>query len=298
MLLVGHDRRVSDAPAENPEALIKEARRRARRRRGIATVLLIAGAALAYVASAGGGNGVVRETAASPFVNVRAFSGEGELAFISRGSLWVLDGAAGSLRKVAPTRYTTRAEGNVDFGGIPAHTALTPNAPTFSHDGRWLAYVVPHAAGDGAFSQLWIAHGDGTAAHLVRGVAVDQLVGWSPTADVLAVVTDARTAPIYDPATATKMRFHRSAVVQLVTPRGAGRRLLELPAGAKGQIYDAVWSPDGHAVAVATYEGFPSPLTTIRAYPIAGGAPTTWLVFRAGEGLPAVCPGELPGSHR
>ncbi len=95
MLLVGHERQVSDAPAENPEALIKEARRRARRRRGIATVLLIAGAALAYLASTGGGAGIVRETAASPFVNVRAFGGEGELAFISRGSLWacLLDGA-------------------------------------------------------------------------------------------------------------------------------------------------------------------------------------------------------------
>ncbi len=96
-----------------------------------------------------------------------------------------------SLRKVAPTRYTTRAEGNPDFGGIPAHTALTPNAPTFSPDGRWLAYLVPQAAG-GAFSQLWIANGDGTAAHLVRRVAVDQLVGWSPTADVLAVITATR----------------------------------------------------------------------------------------------------------
>ncbi len=295
MLLVGHDRRASDAPAENPEALIKEARRRARRRRGIATVLLIAGAAVAYVASAGGGTGIVRETAGRPFVNVRAFSGDGELAFISRGSLWALDGAAGSLRKIASTRYTTRAEGNIDFDGIPAHTALTPSSPTFSHDGRWLAYLVPHAAGGGAFSQLWIANGDGTAAHLVRRVAVDQLVGWSPTADVLAVTSDTQTARTSFP-NGTTGTLQQEAAVEVVTPTGAARRLLAMPATLRGpRIYDAVWSPDGHAVAVATYEGFPSPLTTIRAYPIAGGAPTTWLVFRARERLPGVCPAACQG---
>jgi WD40 repeat protein len=202
----------------------------------------------------------------------------------------VLDGAAGALRKVASTSYTAQAEGNIDFGGILAHTALVPGSPAFSHDGRWLAYLVPHGAGDGAFSQLWIADGDGTAAHLVSRLAVDQLVGWSPSADVLAVTTDTRTAPVYDPAMGAKLRSDEATVLQLVTPGGVTRRLLAVPAIVHGpQIYDAVWSPNGTAIAVATYEGFPSPLSTVRAYPIAGGTPTTWLVIRARQGLPGVC---------
>ena len=201
MLLLGDDRRAAASRSieDLPEALIEEARRRTRRRRrrgGLVVVLVVAAIVLGLIASAGGGSGVVSETASRPFVNVRAFSHDGELAFISRGSLWVLDGAAGSLRKVASRSYTAQPEGNIDSGGIPAHTALVPGSPTFSRDGRWLAYLVPHAAGDGAFSQLWIAHGDGTEAHLVRRLAVDELVGWSPTADVLAVTTDTRTAPV------------------------------------------------------------------------------------------------------
>ena len=230
----------------------------------------------------------MRETANSPFVNVRAFRRDGELAFVSRGSLWVLDGAAGSLRKVASTSDTTHAAGNVDLGGIPAHTALVPGSPTFSHDGRWLAYLVPHAAG-GTFSQLWIANGNGTAPHAVRGVAVDQLVGWSATSDVLAVTSNTQTARMPVPH-GTTGRLRRESAVEVVTPTGATRRLLAVPATRRGpRIYDAVWSPSGQAIAVATYEGFPSALTTIRTYPIAGGAPTTWLVIRAPQGLRGIC---------
>ncbi len=258
-------------------------------RGGAAVALLVGAAVIAVLASTGGSSGIVAETASRPFVNVRAFSHHGELAFISRGSLWVLDGAAGSLRKVASTSYTTQPEGNTGFGGIPAGTALVPASPTFSHDGRWLAYLVPHAAG-GTFSQLWISDGDGSAAHVVSRLAVDQLIGWSPTADALAVTTDTRTGPVYDPATRAKLRPDETTVLQLVTPRGATRRLLAVPAAVNGpKIYDAVWSPNGNAIAVATYEGFPSRLTTIRTYPIAGGMPSTWLVIHARHGLPGVC---------
>ena len=279
-------------PTPDAQALIKEARRRTRRRRwrgGVAVVSLVGAGVLAVLGTTGGSSGVVAETAGRPFVNVRAFSHDGELAFISRGSLWVLDGGLGSLRKVASTSYTTHAEGNVDFGGIPAHSALVPGSPTFSHDGRWLAYVVPNAAADGSASQLWIAHGDGTDAQPVRRLAVDELIGWSPTADVLAATADTQTGAMRFP-NGTTGTLQRETVLELVTPSGGTRRLLALPATLRGpQVYDAVWSPNGNAIAVATYEGFPSPLTTIRAYPIAGGTPTTWLVIRARQGLAGIC---------
>src|SRR5215831_18516558 len=56
-----------------------------------------------------------------PVVNTSAFAGHGELAFISRGVLWVLDGATGTLHPVAPP-------------------TITPLTPQFSADGRWLAF--------------------------------------------------------------------------------------------------------------------------------------------------------------
>ena len=83
-----------------PEALIPEARIRTRRRRLAAVVLLLAGAAAgAYALLAPAGPAVIAGTAASPFADARAFSGHGELAFVSRDQMWVLDGASGD----APT---------------------------------------------------------------------------------------------------------------------------------------------------------------------------------------------------
>ena len=65
---------------------------------------------------------------------------------------------------------------------------VVPGSPTFSLDGRWLAYVVTPQTADGSPSQLWVARADGAGAHEVAKLAVDWLVGWSPTADQLAVI--------------------------------------------------------------------------------------------------------------
>ncbi len=103
---------------EDPQALIGEARRRTRRRRlrtTIGVAVLLGAGAFAFFATSGGSSGIVAETQRRPFVNVRAFRHEGELAFISRGSLWVLDGAAGSLRKVASTTYTAQSVADPSF---------------------------------------------------------------------------------------------------------------------------------------------------------------------------------------
>jgi hypothetical protein len=56
-----------------------------------------------------------------PAVNTAAFAGHGELAFLSRGTLRVLDGMTGSLRAVVTP-------------------GMTPGTPAFSPGGRWLAF--------------------------------------------------------------------------------------------------------------------------------------------------------------
>src|SRR4051794_20065273 len=86
------------------EALIREARDRQRRRRrriGLAVAAAAAvGAVLGVVFSGGSGNPAVVRIPNGPTVNVEAFAGQGRLAFVSRNSLWVVDGTSRSLRKV------------------------------------------------------------------------------------------------------------------------------------------------------------------------------------------------------
>jgi len=126
--------------ADEAAALFEEARRRThrRRRRGALAALLITAAALSsYLASSPAGSSSIAETANTPFANVRAFEHRGELAFISRGRLWVLGGGRDRLTAVSR----------------PWQTASDPQ---FAPDGRWLAYTV-------GTSQLWVARADGAA---------------------------------------------------------------------------------------------------------------------------------------
>jgi hypothetical protein len=95
--------------ATDPEALIAEARRRTRRRRlraAISGVVLVGSGVLAFFASNSASGGIVAEAAGRPFVDVKAFRRDGELAFISRGALWLLDGVSSSLRRLpVPAGY-------------------------------------------------------------------------------------------------------------------------------------------------------------------------------------------------
>ena len=105
-----------------------------------------------------------------PSVNVAAFTRHGELAFVSRGALWVLDGATRTLRLVAPPD-------------------MRPASPVFSADGRWLAFaaITPNPKVPAALaSTVWLAHGDGSGVHPI-GPGLGLVGGWSPAADVLAV---------------------------------------------------------------------------------------------------------------
>jgi WD40-like Beta Propeller Repeat len=282
---------------EDPEALIEEARRRTRRRRRRAAtgaVMLVGVAALALVASSGGGSGIVAETSAQPFVSVRAFSREGELAFISRGALWVLDGAAASLRVVASSTFTKGSRSVAEHGHAPQTSTsgpAVPGSPTFSHDGRWLAYLVTAQTADGGPSQLWIANADGTGAHEVAKLAVDQFVGWSPTADVLAVIAEAKGWYL------NERQGQLPVELKLVSAGGVTRRLgaLSTSPTRPGQIENAVWSPDGSNIAVSVTDPLPGVANTVSAYPVGGGKPTMWFRIRNTQTLPRVCSSSCGG---
>jgi hypothetical protein len=74
------------AVAEDPQALIEEARRRARRRRrrrgALAAAVIVVGVVAGLLAGRSvGGRGVVLASTSTPFANLRAFAGQGELAF-------------------------------------------------------------------------------------------------------------------------------------------------------------------------------------------------------------------------
>lgn len=271
MLLLNEEERGPGAEVDSSEALFREARRRARRRRvrwGVAVAVVVVAAAAAYrsLSSAAGG-GLVSETSSRPFVNVRAFAKLGELAFVSRGKLWLLDGARGSLRR------------------LPLPAGLSAETPRFSHDGRWLAYLVTRGSGLSAGPVgLWVARADGTQAHRVAGRNIAQFVGWSPASDLLGLTTQ-REEPFPPYPTVTSL--------ELVSANGSRRTLVDLhPSRAHpDSIEDAVWSPDGRAIAVSTNDLFLGGGTVIRSYPVDGRAPTTWFRIATRQRLANACTG-------
>lgn len=244
------------APAD-PAAVIRQARARQRRRRKrIAAVLaataVAAGAVLLAVSRNGGAAPAGSAPhAVRPSVDSAAFAGHGELAFVSRGTLWVLDGRTGALRRV------------------PA-PGVAPQDPAFSRDGRWLAFVgtSPHDPAASAPDTLWLASGNGSGAHQVRGLAVERLLGWSPARDLLAVTAGPQSAapPGGLPAT-----------VRLVSPSGSVRRL-----AGPASIESAAWSPDGTSIAVAETSASASELVS---YPVMGGRPEQWLRLAADHSM-------------
>jgi hypothetical protein len=249
-----------DPLEDGAEALIREARRRTRRRvrRRVAAVAVLLGLGAAVFSVVGrGSGGVIGETATHPYVNVRAFQGRGEVAFISRGEVWVLDGGRGTLRR------------------SPVPAGYAPSAPVFSHDGRWLAYVVTRNQDLNGPSELWIAHADGTGAHQVRGLVVNQFVGWSPSVDLVAVEAGESVHVPYGSPTA----------LDVVSPSGRARVLLTRSAqrtlATRGAIWSAVWAPDGQSLAVSTYSPDRDAGAEILVVPVAAGAPpTVWFSIR------------------
>ena len=160
-MLIDHEPpAVREPVVDDADALIREARWRTRRRRGrIAVVVLLVGAGvLAFFAATGGGSGIVAETASRPFVDVKTLSHGGELAFVSRGQLWVLDGDTNELVHVS--RGSQQAAD-----------------PQFSPNGRWLTYLVDS-------TQVWLARSDGASPRYVT--TGGGIGGWLPNGRLVA----------------------------------------------------------------------------------------------------------------
>lgn len=242
-----------DAPRD-AEAIMREARRRARRRQvgvALAVLLVAAGAAVAGASAGGGGQrGATRVPPlpkGAPSVDAKAFAHQGLLAFASNGALYVLDGTSETLREVG-------------------HEHSGAEKPSFSHDGRWLAYIAagsetsvtglgPEAPFAPASGPLVLAHADGSAARRVRTVGRISVALWSPRADLLLAVTG---VPYYGSA------------VWVVSPDGTARKLY-----SAYPIYGVAWSPDGRQVAVAVGNGHAS-ATSVETLPVSGGRPRLW----------------------
>lgn len=243
------------------QALFEEAYRRRKRRRRVTlvTVALIGFAAAVAHGVSGGGRGAPSTgphadggQADVPAVNGSAFSHHGELAFVSRGSLWILDGSSSSLRRV-------------DTPG------LVPSAPSFSPDGRWLAFMASEERPACCYgrlqvvsSELWIAKGNGRDPHQLTGLAFHSVIGWNPRRDLLAVtVGKAATAP-YGVATG----------IDLITPAGGVRRLL-----SGSHVWGGEWSPEGSALAASSEvpaHGSDHQMGLLSSYTLGSASPTVW----------------------
>ncbi|HMK97980.1 MAG TPA: hypothetical protein VK425_10565, partial [Acidimicrobiales bacterium] len=206
-----------------------------------------------------------------PMVNVTAMHGRDELAFVSRGDLYLLDGATGRVDEV------------------PVGPGRTAVGPTFSPDGKWVAFQTESYAFP-ASRELWVARSNGTDRRQV--IAADGYYGWDPGADLLAISTDSTYTQVLRGST---YRESEAARLELVSPTGARRQLLSLPMPAKPVvwpppgIWDASWSPSGDAIAVAV-DSFHAG-SSIRSYPLDGGKPTTWFSINGTAQLPGLCSG-------
>ncbi len=238
--------------------------------------VVVLGVLAGVIATRGGARRLSPVTPSSPTtVDARAFQGHGVLAFVSKGSLYLLNGATGRLVHLADPGYA-------------------PSDPTLSHDGRWLAYQ-QEAGGPGpggaesshggdANYQLWIARSNGTDAHRVTSLVNSEIVGWSPSRDVLAVIG----LPPQDWTCRSKAL---TTSVALVTPAGASRTVYKLGNSCRNPrgFYGAVWSPDGKSLAVSTTHFKMSGGSQVVAIDLATGAQRTWFSIRNSQGLPGVC---------
>jgi TolB protein len=228
------DRQPPIERAAEPEALIEQARRRQRRRRrasGLVAALAIAGVGIYAAACDGGPSAPPDSVAASadragyPSVDPRAFRAEGDLAFVSLGSLFVLDGATGALRQVPP---------------------LTGAAsdPQFSPDGRWLAFQT----GDNA---VGVARADGASPRLL---AQQSFVGWLPDGELLTTFTGTSTST----APAPLLRYRISSAGRPVRVGTASADLMSWSPDGHAYVFDVssavVTNPNGGSHATASIE--------------------------------------------
>jgi TolB protein len=178
-----------------------------------------------------------------PVVHIAGLHGDGSLAFISRGSLWLLDTSTYSVHELVPAKDH-------------------PDAPQFSADGKWLAFLA-HRRGGGTW--ICLVRSDGGGMHRLhrRDIAFD---GWAPRGHRLAIdfVSRRGAVPVRD-----------TSVVATWRPGTEPRAVARV-----GGLTGVVWSPDGRELGIATADwdrrGSVPGTTSIATYPIAGGRPTIW----------------------
>jgi hypothetical protein len=184
-----------------------------------------------------------------PFINVASFSSEGELAVVSQGKLWVLDGAKGSVAE------------------LPVPTGQVPSSPSFSFDGRWVSFITTRQTANGMVKAVWVARSDGLALRLLASFTGPStlVIGWDAGHDVLAYVTSANH-DIYAPP----------SEVWFWVPGTGARMVARAP-----EVTGGTWSPDGTSLAVMSDTDMPRTVSnwtaTITTYGLSGGAGRVWL---------------------
>lgn len=101
-------------------------------------------------------------------VNGSALKGQGDLAFVRDGLLYVVAGKTGQVTRVSESGQALK--------------------PLWSHDGQWLAYL--RSGDDANRGILWLVRRDGTQAHEIQGlpqVVMKNGYAWSPSGNRLAV---------------------------------------------------------------------------------------------------------------
>jgi hypothetical protein len=194
-----------------------------------------------------------------PVVDAKAFASEGELAFVSRSALWVLDGQNGTLY------------------AIPVPTGFTPESPALSPDGQWVAYIATGKQMTTDHGVTWtastivVARSDGQDAQRLTTVNEPEraIIGWNSRTDSLAYV-----AP---EGSLSRNPYSPPAKVELWTPEGT--RLVTTDPEVEG----GAWSPDGTRLAVMSDTDIPLTRhtwsTSITVFPAIGGTGTTWLRY-------------------
>lgn len=134
----------------------------------------------------------------------------GRVAFVRGGDIWVKALPDGEERRLTQ-------DGRND-------------TPRWSPSGDWLAFL---KASDPPRQELWVVRSSGAEARRVASLdsALGQLVAWSPTADVLAYVSQGG----------------------LFTVRADGSELRELAAPGTG-VQGLAWAPEGERLAYARIE--------------------------------------------
>ena len=156
-----------------------------------------------------------------PAVRVYASAFPARVAFISNGQLMLLNGSRAGAQ---PHNVTVNDQ-------------LGATAPSFSPDGRWLAYLrYPAGQQYAGEDHLWVARYDGSGAYQVDEDPVDGVPSWSPSGDALAY----NTISGGNNTTSLKM-----ALI------GAGQAtIVDLHAQ---NILDYAWAPAGRSLAVSCY---------------------------------------------